>query len=97
MSDKVVDMEGKPVVPLSETHPKVRDALERALSDLNGETHVGIGIVLVDAMGRVGTKYFWKSGFAHAAISGAALLQRRMLDDYESSLSSEATKPGGAA
>ena len=49
---KIVDMAGQPIAPVGETHPKVMELLEKTFAEVNGETHVAIGIVLVDAMGR---------------------------------------------
>lgn len=94
---KIVDMAGNPVEPVGETHPKVLEALEWAQREIGGETHVGIGIVLIDAMGRVGTHHFWSAGFAHHAISGATVLQSRMVRNYEVLCTPTASDADGAA
>lgn len=94
---KIVDMTGKPIDPVGETHPKIIEALKWVQVEIAGETHVAIGIVLVDAMGRVGTHHFWKAGFAHQAISGAAVLQSRMVKNYENLCSAAGSDADGAA
>lgn len=86
MSDKVVGFDGKPIVHTPDTEPKVYEALEWAKHELDGEKHTAIGIVVVDHMGRVGTHFYWATGFAHNSMSGASLLLRRMQDNYESQI-----------
>lgn len=93
--DKVVGFDGKPVVHTSDTEQKVYDALAWAKGELDGEKHTAIGVVVVDHMGRVGTHFYWAAGFAHNSMSGAALLLKRMQENYEMGVKSEAPPPSG--
>jgi hypothetical protein len=85
-SDKVVGLDGKAVEPISETPEKIWSVMEKASAMMRGETHMGIGMVVVDHMGRVATLHFYKAGFCHQTIAGVAILQKRLIEDYEKSL-----------
>lgn len=88
---KVVDMKGVAVEPVSETPEKVWEILRWAEQCLKGETHTGIGIVIVDHMGRTATHHYWKAGSGLSALGGATLLQHRMIVNYEKTMEDPTT------
>lgn len=80
---KVIGINGKPHEVTADTSAKVRQSLEWAMSNFDGEKHVAVGVVIVDHMGRVGTSFYWETGFSHNLISAAALLQSRAIAHFE--------------
>ncbi len=93
--DKVVDLQGKPVVVSGNTAPKLYAALDWARLQFDGEKHIGVGVVVADYMGRVATHFFWEAGGAHPVMSGTALLLSREQQNFETAMD-DPTAPRGA-
>lgn len=95
--EKIIGLDGKPIIHTPNSEPKVYEVFEMLRQELDGEKQVAIGFVVVDHLGRVATNFYWKAGNAHGAMSGAALLLKRMQDRYEENLTDPLpAKPIGA-
>lgn len=82
---KIFDMKGNAVEIEGETPEQVWEVLHWAEANLKGETHTGIGITVIDHMGRAATHHFWKAG--------SALLQARMIANYEKLIDERGLEP----
>lgn len=90
---KIFDMKGNAVEIEGETPEQVWEVLHWAEANLKGETHTGIGITVIDHMGRAATHHFWKAGSGLQTIAGSALLQARMIANYEKLIDERGLEP----
>jgi hypothetical protein len=82
---KVVRITDKKAYDVSvTTSPEIMDKIERVRSVAAGEKHVAIGVFMVDAMGRLWTDFLLED-FIGTSIGGTALLQSRVIAEYEKS------------
>lgn len=84
---KVVDMRGNPTDKQgNKTHPRIYEVIAQIQKEIEDEPCMGIAIAFLDAGGRVGTKFFYEAGYAHHTVSGTAILQSRVIANWEKSL-----------